>query len=108
MASGPRVVLLGKAEGGEVVPLPTAGSGYTGLWLGGQETEGGPGSSLLNGFVDLVGMQALATRGINRGHSEIISLATREIPCGVARVQSNRDLWTIDSRLCAHIEVVFG
>jgi hypothetical protein len=47
------------------------------------------GPCLLNGFTDLVRMQALGPGSIYRGHKELIGLATGEAPGSVARIQSN-------------------
>ena len=85
MASGPRVVLFWKSRMWGL-PLPAAGSGYTGLKPSGSRERRMAGVGLLNGFVDLVRMQALGPRTVHCGYCEIIRLASCEVAGGVARV----------------------
>jgi hypothetical protein len=74
-----------KPKVGGAVPLPTAGSGYTGLWARGSSEERMIGVDSLNGLVDLVRMLALSSRATNRGHSEVIGLTSGETAGSVAR-----------------------
>jgi len=86
VVSGPRVVLFWKKPKVGELPLPAAGSGYTGLEASGSRERRLRGVDLLNGFVDLVRMQALGPRTIHCGYCEIIRLASCEVAGGVARV----------------------
>jgi len=86
VASGPRVVLFSKKPKVGERPLPAAGSGYTGLMPSGSRERRMAGVSLLNGFVDLVRMQALGPRTVHCGYCEVIRLASCEVAGGVARV----------------------